>query len=170
MRLQQAVLHAAAEAADRSSNGSSQVTRGISRPWHGSRLRTRARGMGHPSGAHSCARAWMTTRGAMPRSQGERRAGRRPRQMEHVSVKPNERRKKLSLLQMQREKVIKCMQIWQGSQKYKEVPFVLILFPSVLIIFPFARCHVCWCMQTCNVYMDSTIIFYFLFCRDSSIT
>ena len=26
-----------------------------------------------------------------------------------------------------------------------------------------ARCHVCWCLQTCNVYMDSTIIFYFLF-------
>ena len=40
----------------------------------------------------------------------------------------------------------------------------------MLILFPFARCHVCWCMQTCNVYMDSTIIFYFLFCRDSSIT
>ena len=36
--------------------------------------------------------------------------------------------------------------------------------------FSFARCHVCWCMQACNVYMDSTIIFYFLFCRDSSIT
>ena len=90
--------------------------------------------------------------------------------MEHVSVKPNERRKKLSLLQMQRGEVIKCRQIWQGSQKCKEVPFVLILFPSVLILFPFARCHVCWCMQICNVYMDSTIIFYFLFCRDSSIT
>ena len=85
--------------------------------------------------------------------------------MEHVSVKPNERRKKLSLLQMQRGEVIKCRQIWQGSQKYKEFPFVLILFPSVLILFPFARCHVCWCMQTCNVYMDSTIIFYFLFCK-----
>ena len=92
------------------------------------------------------------------------------RAMEHVSVKPNERRKKLSLLQMQRWEVIKCRQIWQGSQKCKEVPFVLILFPFVLILFPFARCHVCWCMQTCNVYMDSTIIFYFLFCRDSSIT
>ena len=85
------------------------------------------------------------------------------RVMEHVSVKPNERRKKLSLLQMQRGKVNKCRQIWQGSHKCKEIPFVLILFP-------FARCHVCWCMQTCNVYMDSTIIFYFLFCRDSSIT
>ena len=92
------------------------------------------------------------------------------REIEHVSVKPNERRKKLSLLQMQRGEVIKYRQIWQGSQKCKEVPFVLILFPSVLILFPFARCHVCWCMQTCNVYMDSTIIFYFLFCRDSSIT
>ena len=33
-----------------------------------------------------------------------------------------------------------------------------------------ARCNVCWCMQTCNVYMDSIIIFYFLFCRDSFIT
>ena len=33
------------------------------------------------------------------------------RAMEHVSVKPNERRKKLSLLQMQRGKVIKWMQI-----------------------------------------------------------
>ena len=90
--------------------------------------------------------------------------------MEHVSVKPNERRKKLSFLQMQRWKVIKYRQIWQGSQKCKEVPFVLILFPSVLILFPFARCHVCCCMQTCNVYMNSTIIFYFLFYRDSSIT
>ena len=40
----------------------------------------------------------------------------------------------------------------------------------MLILFPFARYHVCWCMQTCNVYMDSTIIFYFLFYRDSSIT
>ena len=30
-----------------------------------------------------------------------------------------------------------------------------------------ARCHECWCLQTCNVYMDSTIIFYFLFCHDS---
>ena len=87
-----------------------------------------------------------------------------------VSVKPNERRKKLSLLQMQKEKVIKYRQIWQVSQKYKEVPFVLIFFPSLLILFPFARCHICWCMQTCNVYMDSTIIFYFLFCHDSSIT
>ena len=90
--------------------------------------------------------------------------------MEHVSVKPNEKRKKLSLLQMQRGEVIKCSQIWQGSQKCKEVPFVLILFSSVLILFLFAHCHVCWCMQTCNVYMDSTIILYFLFCRDSSIT
>ena len=62
------------------------------------------------------------------------------RAIEHVSVKPNEMRKKLSLLQMQRE-VIKCRQIWQGCQKYKEVPFILILFPSVLILFPFARCH-----------------------------
>ena len=50
------------------------------------------------------------------------------RAMKHVSVKPNERRKKLSLLQMQRGKVIKYMQIWQGSQKCKEVHFVLILF------------------------------------------
>ena len=33
------------------------------------------------------------------------------RAMEHVSVKPNERRKKLSLLQMQRGEVIKCRQI-----------------------------------------------------------
>ena len=41
--------------------------------------------------------------------------------------------------------------------------FVLIFFSSVLILFPFARYHICWCMQTCNVYMDSTIIFYFLF-------
>ena len=48
--------------------------------------------------------------------------------MEHVSVKPNERRKKLSLLQMQRGEVIKYRQILQGSQKYKEVPFILILF------------------------------------------
>jgi hypothetical protein len=80
MRLQQVVLHAAAEAADRSSDGSPQATRGISRPWHGSRLRARARGMGHPSGARTCARAWTMTRGAMPRSQGERRARRRPRQ------------------------------------------------------------------------------------------
>ena len=63
--------------------------------------------------------------------------------MEHVSVKPNERRKKLSILQMQRGEVIKCRQIWQGSQKYKDVPFVLIPFPSMLILFPFARCHVC---------------------------
>ena len=55
-------------------------------------------------------------------------------------------------------------------KKYKDVSFVLILFPSVLIFFPFARYHLCWCMQTCNVYMDSTITFYFLFCRDSSIT
>ena len=85
--------------------------------------------------------------------------------MEHVSVKPNEKRKKLSLLQMQRGEVIKCRQIWQGSRKCKDVPFVLILFLSVLILFPFAHCHVCWCMQTCNVYMDSTIIFYFLFCK-----
>ena len=71
---------------------------------------------------------------------------------------------------MQRGEVIKCRQIWKGSQKYKDVPFVLILFPSVLILFPFARCHVCWYMQTCNVYIDSIIIFYFLFYRDSSIT
>ena len=92
------------------------------------------------------------------------------RAMEHVSVKPNERRKKLSLLQIQRGEVIKCRQIWQGSQKCKGVLFVLIFFSSVLILFPFARCHVSWCMQTCNVYMDSTIIFYFLFYRDSSIT
>ena len=40
----------------------------------------------------------------------------------------------------------------------------------MLILFSFARCHVCWCMQTCNMYKDSTIIFYFLFYRDSSIT
>ena len=39
------------------------------------------------------------------------------RVMEHVSMKPNERRKKLSLLQMQRGEVIKCRQIWQGSQR-----------------------------------------------------
>ena len=39
----------------------------------------------------------------------------------------------------------------------------------MLILFPFTCCHVCWCMQTCNVYMDNTIIFYFLFYRDSSI-
>ena len=90
--------------------------------------------------------------------------------MEHVSVKPNERRKKLSLLQMQRGEVIKCRQIWQGFHKCKEVPFVLILFPSVLILFPFARCNVCWCMQTCNVYIYSTIIFYLLFYHDFSIT
>ena len=92
------------------------------------------------------------------------------RVMEHVSVKPNERRKKLPLLQIQRGEVIKCRQIWQGSQKCKDVSFVLILFPFVLILFSFARCHICWCMQTCNVYMDSIIIFYFIFCRDSSIT
>ena len=92
------------------------------------------------------------------------------RAIEHVAAKPNERRKKLSLLQMQRGEVIKCRQIWQGSQKCKEISFVLILFSSVLILFPFARCHECRCMQTCNVYMDSTIIFYFLLCRDSSIT
>ena len=66
------------------------------------------------------------------------------RAMEHVSVKPNEKRKKLSLLQMQRGKVIKCRQIWQGSHKCKDVLFFLILFPSVLILFPFARCYVCW--------------------------
>ena len=77
--------------------------------------------------------------------------------------------KSCSFLQMQRGEVIKCRQIWQGSQKCKEVLFVLILFLFVLILFPFARCHVCWCMQICNVYMDSTIIFYFLFYRDSSI-
>ena len=49
----------------------------------------------------------------------------------------------MSFLQMQRGEVIKCRQIWQGSQKYKDIPFVLILFPSVVILFPFARCHVC---------------------------
>ena len=37
----------------------------------------------------------------------------------------------------------------------------------MLILFPFACYHVCWCMQTCNMYMDSTINFYFLFYRDS---
>ena len=62
--------------------------------------------------------------------------------------------------------------MWRGHMIYSRgliavslFPFVLILFSSVLILFPFARCHVCWCMQTCNVYMDSTIIFYFLFCK-----
>ena len=92
------------------------------------------------------------------------------RAMEHVSVKPNERRKQLSLLQMQIGEVIKCRQIWQGSQKCKDVLFVLILFSSMLILFSFTRCHICWCMQTCNMYIYITIIFYFLFCRDSSIT
>ena len=106
----------------------------------------------------------------MNRPKGNFSKKQQARAMEHVSVKPNERRKKLSLLQMQRGEVIKYMQIWQGSQKCKDVPFVLILFLSVLILFSFARCHICWCMQTCNVYMDSTIIFYFLFCHDSSIT
>ena len=43
--------------------------------------------------------------------------------------------------------------------------FCLNSLSSVLILFSFARCHVCWCIQTCNVYMDSTIIFYFLFCK-----
>ena len=106
----------------------------------------------------------------MNRPKGNFSKKQQARAMKYVSVKLNERRKKLSLLQMQRGEVIKYRQIWQSSQKCKYVPFVLILFPSVLILFPFARCHVCWCMQTCNVYMDSTIIFYFLFCRDSSIT
>ena len=105
----------------------------------------------------------------MDRRKGNFSKKQQARAMEHVSVKPNERRKKLFLLQMQRGKVIKCRQIWQGSQKCKDVPFILIIFPSVLILFHFTRCHVWWCMQTCNVYMDSTIIFYFLFCRDSSI-
>ena len=106
----------------------------------------------------------------MNRPMGNFNKKQQARTMEHVSVKPNERRKKLSLLQMQRGKVNKCRKIWQGSQKCKVVPFVLILFPSVLILFPFAHCHVCWCMQICNVYTDSTIIFYFLFYRDSFIT
>ena len=50
--------------------------------------------------------------------------------------------RELSLLQMQRGEIIKCRQIWQDSQKCKDVSFVLIHFPSVLILFPFARCHV----------------------------
>ena len=94
----------------------------------------------------------------MNRRKGNFSKKQQARAMEHVSVKPNEMRKKLSLLQMQRGEVIKYRQIWQGSQKCKDVPFVLILFSSVLILFSFARCYVRWCMQTCNVYIDSTII------------
>ena len=79
----------------------------------------------------------------MNRPKGNFSKKQQARAIELVSVKPNERRKKLSLLQMQREKIIKCMQIWQGSHKCKDVLFILIIFLSVLILFPFARCHVC---------------------------
>ena len=47
----------------------------------------------------------------MIRPKGNFNKKQQARAMEHVSVKPNERRKKLSLLQIQRGKVIKCRQI-----------------------------------------------------------
>jgi len=63
----------------------------------------------------------------MNRPKGNFSKKQQARAMEHVSVKPNERRKKLSLLQMQIGDVIKCSavkiswrqsrQIWQGSKK-----------------------------------------------------
>ena len=47
----------------------------------------------------------------MNRSKGNFSKKHQARVMEHVSVKPNERRKKLSLLQIQRGEVIKYKQI-----------------------------------------------------------
>ena len=47
----------------------------------------------------------------MNRPKGNFSKKQQARAMEHVSVKPNERRKKLSLLQIQRGEVIKCRQI-----------------------------------------------------------
>ena len=63
----------------------------------------------------------------MNRPKGNFNKKQQARAMEYVSVKPNKRRKKLSLLQIQREEVIKysavkiswrqSRHIWQGSQK-----------------------------------------------------
>ena len=67
------------------------------------------------------------------------------RAIEHVSVKPNERRKKLSLLQIQRGEVIKystvkiswrqSRQIWQGSQKCRKLETNLFAFELFAILF-----------------------------------